>query len=625
MKKHMPKLLALVLTLLLTLALLPVPAAQAAAYDDDPNFVVPAPSNLELSFRADGKCTIKFNNNLGEDFILSERFRMVVEIYNADTNEKVHESSHFYNWLNTGAVTEKTFETTLGAGNYYAKLYNRLTVGGSSLAEKARSEAVTSNTATLDPNAKVVYDVEFTRCKLNYQPGESPSINDYAVASGKPYSINGVVWNRYPADENGNPQASDCFWSSENLSISALTTFEKGYFYRCTVIFTTPKDGYSWAPSGLGASLNGEKLDFSPKVITGGIHLVQSGYLDLTSSKEITQAAVSGATLTLPASGLPAFTASVPDGADYEIDDEAWMDENGKYYTSNESKNAFLEANSLLFTEFTKGKTYTYSVTLKPKDSKHAFPKDLTQIAFTFDGKSVPLTSANATLANGYLMVDHLATYTIPDENTITNLVVEDATLTLVGGQAPKFTGRAPADADYTLLYEGWEDEYGRYLFNDKAYNAGFPDLQRFTLPEAGKTYYYCLTFLMKDGSTKFFSAKDQASLTVNGKAVSLDNASYDVTLENNLPVLNVDEAISVVASAPGESGGGTSFIEPDYYPDYAENEDDAPAAAPAPAIPGRDESDTAPKTADAPILPTLLLAALSALVLVRAKKRLCR
>ena len=767
MKKHMPKLLALVLTLLLTLALLPIPAAQAAAYDDDPNFVVPAPSNLELSFRADGKCTIKFNNNLGEDFILSERFRMVVEIYNADTHEKVHESSHFYNWLYTGPVTEKTFETNLGAGNYYAKLYNWLTVGGSSLAEKARSEAVTSNTATLDPNAKVVYDIEFTRCKLNYQPGESVSIRDYAVASGKPYSINGVVWNRYPADENGNPQASDCFWSSEySLNTNRFTKFEKGYFYRCTVIFTTPTDGYSWAPSGLGASLNGEKLDFSPKVFSGGIHLVQSGYLDLTSSKEITNAAVSGATLTLPASGLPAFTGSVPADADYVIDDESWMDENGKYYTSNESKNAFLEAQGLLLTEFTKGKTYTYSVTLKPKDSKHAFPKDMTQITFSFDNVVIPLTTANAALTNGYLTVDHLATYTIPDkaetylsdfavegatlklqagetpagspaslftghapagadytviseaiyelpaeggmklitsnaaenerlrpisrlitefepghtylysvafaaangktinqtasalsvqvngkscsvdpanvlydqgqnavgfrflipitipeENTVTDLVVEGATLTLVGGQAPKFTGHAPADADYTLLYEGWEDEYGRYLFNDKAYNAGFPDLQRFTLPEAGKTYYYCLTFLMKDGSTKFFSAKDQASLTVNGKAVSLDNASYNVTLENNLPVLNVDEAISVVAAAPG----GTSLIEPDYYPDYAENEDVAPAAAPAPAAPGRDESDTAPKTADAPMLPTLLLAALSALVLVRAKKRLCR
>ena len=594
MKKHMPKLLALVLTLLLTLALLPVPAAQAAAYDDDPNFVVPAPSNLELSFRADGKCTIKFNNNLSEDFILSERFRMVVEIYNADTHEKVHESSHFYNWLNTGAVTEKTFETTLGAGNYYAKLYNRLTVGGSSLAEKARSEAVTSNTATLDPNAKVVYDIEFTRCKLNYQPGESPSINDYAVASGKPYSINGVVWNRYPADENGNPQASDCFWSSENLSISALTTFEKGYFYRCTVIFTTPKDGYSWAPSGLGASLNGEKLDFSPKVFSGGIHLVQSGYLDLTSSKEITNAAVSGATLTLPAGSLPSFTGSVPDGADYEIDDEAWMDENGKYYTSNESKNAFLETQGLLLTALAKGKTYTYSVTLKPKDSKHAFPKDLTQIAFTFDGKSVPLTSANATLS-------------------------------LQPGPAPiddpgkLFTGKAPDGAAYALEWELW------YCVEDHtSFTSSRPGNEErralnmlLTSFEPGKTYVYYVRLALRDGEGIHLPANQRdIRLTLNGQLV---DKRY-VTMDSYNRWVYGNEPVSITLPAP--SGGNPSLIEPDYYPDYSENEDVAPAAAPAPATPGRDESDTAPKTADAPALPMIALAALSLCALAYALRR---
>ena len=108
-------------------------------------------------------------------------------------------------------------------------------------------------------------------------------------------------------------------------------------------------------------------------------------------------------------------------------------------------------------------------------------------------------------------------------------------------------------------------------------------------------------------------------SLVTRRMDIAADIAAYKK--EHNLPVLNVDEAISVVASAPG----GTSFIEPDYYPDDSKNEDVAPAAAPAPAIPGRDESDTAPKTADAPMLATLLLAALSALVLVRAKKRLCR
>lgn len=107
--------------------------------------------------------------------------------------------------------------------------------------------------------------------------------------------------------------------------------------------------------------------------------------------------------------------------------------------------------------------------------------------------------------------------------------------------------------------------------------------------------------------------------MTLNGQPV--DNRYVSKSLDGKSVYGN--EPVSITLPAP--SGGNPSFIEPDYYPDYAENEDDAPAAAPAPATPGRDESDTAPKTADAPILPTLLLAALSALVLVRAKKRLCR
>ena len=106
--------------------------------------------------------------------------------------------------------------------------------------------------------------------------------------------------------------------------------------------------------------------------------------------------------------------------------------------------------------------------------------------------------------------------------------------------------------------------------------------------------------------------------MTLNGRLV---DKRY-VTMDSFAQCVYGNEPVSITLPAPG---GNPSLIEPDYYPDYAENEDVAPAAAPAPAIPGRDESDTAPKTADAPILPTLLLAALSALVLVRAKKRLCR
>ena len=85
------------------------------------------------------------------------------------------------------------------------------------------------------------------------------------------------------------------------------------------------------------------------------------------------------------------------------------------------------------------------------------------------------------------------------------------------------------------------------------------------------------------------------------------------VTMDSFAQCVYGNEPVSITLPAPG---GNPSWIEPDCYPDDSENEDDAPAAAPAPATPGRDESDTAPKTADAPILPTLLLTAFAALSL---------
>ena len=123
----------------------------------------------------------------------------------------------------------------------------------------------------------------------------------------------------------------------------------------------------------------------------------------------------------------------------------------------------------------------------------------------------------------------------------------------------------------------------------------------------------------MRRGHRLLPPRKRAVRLTLNGQPV--DKRYVSKSLDGKSVYGN--EPVSI--TLPAQSGGNPSLIEPDYYPDYAENEDVAPAAAPAPATPGRDESDTAPKTADAPILPTLLLAALSALVLVRAKKRLCR
>lgn len=464
---------------------------------------------------------------------------------------------------------------------------------------------------------------------LTAAAGQAPVFTG-SVPSGKGYALNYERWISEDGKSHYDTELLNGFSQADG---EYFDTFEAGKTYTYEVSFilngkTLPAD-----LEDVKLRLNGKDvaLKSSDLVLVDSFFVIRNVYtVTVQDANVLSDFAVEGATLKLQAGAAPIAnpaslsTGHAPAGADYTVYEEAWFElaQNGSYkaITSDAKENEQLRSISQLLTEFKPGHTYLYSVVFTLPADKTVNP-DATKLSIRVNGKQYSLAS-NTVFRNEQLNTiafRFLVPYTIPDENTITNLVVEDATLTLVDGQAPKFTGRAPADADYTLLYEGWEDEYGRYLFNDEAYNATFSDAQRFTLPEAGKTYYYCLTFLMKDGSTKFFSAKDQASLTVNGKAVSLDNASYNVTLENNLPVLNVDEAISVVASAPGESGGSISFIEPDYYPDYDEKDD----TSEAPVI--RDDSDTAPKTADAPILPTLLLAALSALVLVRAKKRLCR
>ena len=124
----------------------------------------------------------------------------------------------------------------------------------------------------------------------------------------------------------------------------------------------------------------------------------------------------------------------------------------------------------------------------------------------------------------------------------------------------------------------------------------------------------------MRRGHRLLPPRKRAIRLTLNGRLVDkryVTMDSYNRWVYGNEPV---------TITLPAQSGGNPSWIEPDYYPDYSENEDVAPAAAPAPATPGRDESDTAPKTADAPSLPTLLLTAFAALALtVSAMKRLCK
>ena len=498
-------------------------------------------------------------------------------------------------------------------------------------------------TALAEGTPQTLTDFVVTNANLNLQEGQVTDLDSFftaAVPEDAGYKIDCEFW-RYWGDGRGTvyfynlPEVNEANKQEEYPCY--FDTFEAGKAYWYSVVLT-PKDPDNLPletdPDKIRLTVNGKRVPsqqiaVGEDTVTGRqilLFAVNTITVSIPTGSEVTDFVLEGATLdSLPVGEItdPAalFTGSVPEDAAYEVFLQFWTSEDGQSVTNEPAYNSQLDEDGKLLTAFEIGKTYHYSVAFHSKDSKHnVLTKDNSSARLTLNGTPVDLSGeycVDTDVLGQNVGFYHIRSCTVRDPNEITDLVVEDATLTLVDGQAPKFTGHAPADADYVLDQEAWlEVETGKIASSNSE--------PGFTAFEAGKTYSYCLMFRLKS-TGKFFSANaEDVTLTINGKQISAANLPYDHTSS----YVHIDDSVIVTVVKPGDSGesGNTSFTEPDYYPDYAENEDDAPAAAPAPAAPGRDESDTAPKTADAPVLPTLLLTAFAALALTfSAKKRLCK
>ena len=499
-------------------------------------------------------------------------------------------------------------------------------------------------------------DFVVTNANLNLQPGQVTDLDAFftaAVPEDAGYKIDCEFW-RYWGDGAGVvylynlPEVNE--ENKQEEYPCYFDTFEAGKAYWYSIALT-PKDPDALPletdPDKIRLTINGRRVP-SWRISVGEDHVTGRQVLlfnlttitvSIPTGNEVTDFVLDGAILgNLPAGEItdPAalFAGSVPEDAAYELFLEYWMDPDGKAIITNDpAYNSYLDENGKLLTAFEIGKTYRYSVLFTSKDQKaDVLTKDCFSARLTLNGTPVDLSGEYCveTDALGQSVLFHnIRSYTVRDPNEITDFAVENATLTLQPGAAPiddpgkLFTGKAPDGAAYALEWELW------YCVEDHtSFTSSRPGNEErralnmlLTSFEPGKTYVYYVRLALRDGEGIHLPANQRdIRLTLNGQLV---DKRY-VTMDSHYQYVYGNEPVSI--TLPAQSGGGNpSFIEPDYYPDYAENEDDAPAAAPAPAILGRDESDTAPKTADAPILPTLLLAALSALVLVRAKKRLCR
>ena len=615
MKKTL-KLTACVLALVLTLSLLPLPQLHAVELND-----LPQPTDAVLALYTDGTAKLTFSSNLGSYRQLADDEQLGYKVQLWHSGKVFNHVEASYSEPGAETTTQKILlaEAEALAGGISASVCNVLYRDGQIVFESSWStlSPAVSLPTTIDTVTVLPANVEFFA-------GEAPNAigrvqNDVRVS---PVYESWASWGK---------DGSLDLWSSHPYGSKTFTAFKEGVTYDYNIALEAA-EGYVFADdvnltvAGLSPAADCLVDKSSPN------KRIYSRFYTFTCEKAPTlkDFEINGATLSLkagkPESESAVFTGKVPDGAGYTVEEYWSIEEDGttKFYTSNAATNRSMAENSLLIDSFEVGKTYRYGLIFVPG----AIPADTDASAYTLimDGKRVNVP--------GTYERDKTACFfpaaTCTAQNIVTDFAVENATLSLQPGPAPiddpgkLFTGKAPDGAAYALEWELW------YCVEDHtSFTSSRPGNEErralnmlLTSFEPGKTYVYYVRLALRDGEGIHLPANQRdIRLTLNGQLVDkryVTMDSYNKWVYGNEPV---------TITLPAQSGGGsTSFIEPDYYPDDSENEDVAPAAAPAPATPGRDESDTAPKTADAPILPTLLLAAFAALALtVSAKKRLCK
>ena len=172
---------------------------------------------------------------------------------------------------------------------------------------------------------------------------------------------------------------------------------------------------------------------------------------------------------------------AIDDMDKYEIAYECWQQ-----FKGNEPVAAWYSDNGAhgslpTITEFESGKSYVYSLMLKPKDG-YSFSSET--------AVTVNAESAKSSLSGEFLYVPAVKTITMPAIKVIDVVEINGVTVSFKDGDKPVFTGKVPDDANYAYRCEWWE-----LYSNTGAMSTDFGNVyeNKITAFEAGKTYHYGL------------------------------------------------------------------------------------------------------------------------------------
>ena len=204
---------------------------------------------------------------------------------------------------------------------------------------------------------------------------------------------------------------------------------------------------------------------------------------------------------------------AIDDMDKYEIAYECWQQfENNEpvaaWYSDNDSHGSLPTITAL-----ESGKSYVYSLMLKPKDG-YSFSSET--------AVTVNAESAKSSLSGEFLYVPAVKTITMPTIKVIDVVEINDATVNFKDGDKPVFTGDVPDDVYYVLRAAWWElNSTTGLISTEPEFGSGIYE-NKITTFEAGKTYHYGVYVVAYGdvGNVRYVFGPD-TKLKINGEFVN--------------------------------------------------------------------------------------------------------
>ena len=233
----------------------------------------------------------------------------------------------------------------------------------------------------------------------------------------------------------------------------------------------------------------------------------------------------------------------------YEIAYECWQQfENNNpvaaWYSDNGSHGSLPT-----ITAFESGKTYVYSLMLKPKDG-YSFSSET---VITVNGQKV-----SAPFVGGSMYIPSIKTITMPTVTVIDVVEINGVTVSFQDGDKPVFTGKVPDGANYAYRCEWWElnsttgamsTDFGNFYEN------------KITAFEAGKTYHYgvYVTTYGDVGNVRYVFGPD-TKLKINGEFVNYTRYEGDTSDGSDGTMWVLTDLAMTPSSAPHSHSYGTAW-----------------------------------------------------------------